>query len=78
MRATLTYNLPDDEDRFDAAVRSARLVTALREYLYATRQKLKHSDMDEAECRVVERCRTEDPRARAFPPDVLVACHLAE
>ena len=59
MRATLTYNLPEEEDRFDAAVRSTRLVTAIREYLYATRQKLKHSDMDEAECRVVERCRTE-------------------
>lgn len=59
MRATLTYNLPDDEDRFDAAVRSTRLVNAVREHLYATRQKLKHSDMDEAEARVVERCRTE-------------------
>jgi hypothetical protein len=34
-------------------------VNAVREHLYATRQKLKHSDMDEAEARVVERCRTE-------------------
>lgn len=59
MKATLTYNLPEEEDRFDAAVRSTRLVNAVREYLYATRQKLKHSDMDEAEHRVVERCRTE-------------------
>jgi hypothetical protein len=59
MRATLTYNLPDDEDRFDAAVRSTRLVTAVREYLYATRHKLKHTDIDECEARVVERCRTE-------------------
>lgn len=59
MKATLTYNIPEEEDRFDAAVRSTRLVTAVREYLYATRQKLKHSDMDEAEHRVVQRCRTE-------------------
>ena len=59
MKATLTYNLPEEEDRFDAAVRSTRLVNAVREYLYATRQKLKHSDMDEAEHRVVESCRTE-------------------
>jgi hypothetical protein len=59
MRATLTYNLPEEDDRFDAAVRSTRLVNAVREYLYATRQKIKHSDIDEAEARVVQRCRTE-------------------
>jgi hypothetical protein len=59
MKATLTFDLPEDDDRFDAAVRSTRLVNAVREYLYATRQKIKHSDIEEAEAKVVQRCRTE-------------------
>jgi hypothetical protein len=59
MKAQLTYDLPEEEESFDAAVRSTRLVNALREHLYNTRHKLKHSDMSEAEARVVHRCRTD-------------------
>ena len=59
MNATLTYNLPEEQDAFEAAVHAADMVIAIRAYLYTTRQKLKHSDMNEDEARVVERCRTE-------------------
>jgi hypothetical protein len=59
MKAQLTYDLPEEEDSFDAAVRSTRLVNAIRDHLYTTRQRLKHVEMSEEETRVVERCRTD-------------------
>ena len=59
MRATLTYNLPDEQDAFEMATRSMKLVHAVREWSYAMRQKVKHGDIGDTEADTIDRCRIE-------------------
>ena len=59
MKAILSYNLPEEQDAFEMAARSIKLVHAVRDWSYAMRQKVKHGDISEEEADAIDRCRIE-------------------
>ena len=56
MKATLTFDLPEEQEEFDSAHRGRYVIGAVRRYLENTRRKLKHSIEDDNEARIVQRC----------------------
>ena len=59
MEATLKYNLPDEQEQFEAAVRGMHLCNAVRRHMDDTRRRLKHSIEDDNEARIMLRCMEE-------------------
>ena len=56
MKATLTFDLPEEQEQFEAASRGIYVCNAVRQHLDNTRRKLKHSIEDDNEARIVQRC----------------------
>lgn len=59
MKATLTFDLPEEREEFEAASRGIHLCNAVRRHMENTRRKLKHSIEDDNEARIVLRCMEE-------------------
>lgn len=56
-RATLTYDLPDDNAEFRAAIAGREALAVLHEIDYLLRSKLKHHELTEAVEAVVQEIR---------------------
>ena len=59
MKATLTFDLPEEQEQFEAASRGIYVCNAVRRHLDNTRRKLKHSIEDDNEARIMLRCMEE-------------------
>ena len=59
MKATLTFDLPEEQEQFEAASRGIYVCNAVRQHLDNTRRKLKHSIEDDNEARIMLRCMEE-------------------
>lgn len=59
MKATLTFDLTEEREEFEAASRGIHLCNAVRRHMENTRRKLKHSIEDDNEARIVLRCMEE-------------------
>ena len=57
MKATIEYNLPDDQFEFDNAVKSNKMWHALTEIKDELRRIYKYEDLKENEFEMVERIR---------------------
>jgi hypothetical protein len=57
MKATIEYNLPDDQFEFDNAVKSMKMWYALTEIKDELRRIYKYEDLKENEFEMVERIR---------------------
>lgn len=57
MKATLEYNLPDDEFEFNCAVKSTKMVFALTEIKDELRAIWKYEELKENQFEIVERIR---------------------
>jgi len=57
MKATLKYNLPDDQFEFDSAVKSMKMFFALIEIKDELRSIWKYEDLKENQFAMVERIR---------------------
>ena len=56
MKATLTFDLPEEQEQFEAASRGIYVCNAVRRHLDNTRRRLKHSIEDDNEARIVQHC----------------------
>ena len=59
MKATLTFDLPEEQEQFEAASRGMHLCNAVRRHMDNTRRRLKHSIEDDNEARIMLRCMEE-------------------
>jgi len=59
MKATLTFDLLEEREEFEAASRGIQLCNAVRSHMDNTRRKLKHSIEDDNEARIMLRCMEE-------------------
>lgn len=57
MKATLEYNLPDDQHEFDLAVQSGNMYSALWDISQELRTLWKYEELSEEEWKIVERIR---------------------
>lgn len=57
MKATLEFNLPDDQAEFDFAVQGANMYSALFDISQELRTLWKYEELDEKEWDMVERIR---------------------
>ena len=57
MKATIEYNLPEDQFEFDNAVKSMKMWHALNEVKDELRRIYKYEDLKENEFEIVERIR---------------------
>ena len=57
MKATLKYNLPEDEFEFNCAVKSTKMYFALNEIMEDLRAIWKYEDLKENQFEMVERIR---------------------
>lgn len=57
MKATIEYNLPDDEFEFNCAVKSTKMVFALTEIKDELRAIWKYEELKENQFEIVERIR---------------------
>jgi len=57
MKATIEYNLPDDQFEFDSAVKSTKMYFALTEIKDELRTIWKYEDLKENQFEMVERIR---------------------
>jgi hypothetical protein len=55
MKATLTFDLPEEQEQFEAASRGIYVCNAVRRHLDNTRRRLKHSIEDDNEARIMLR-----------------------
>jgi hypothetical protein len=56
-RATLTYQLPDEQGEFDAALAGSKAISALWDIDQACRSLLKHGEPTEGQAELAERIR---------------------
>lgn len=59
MKATLEFNLPDDELDFEMASNGAKLYYAIERYDNFLRGKIKHGDLTDMEYDIYQKCRDE-------------------
>ena len=59
MKATLTFDLPEEQEQFEAAARGIYVCNAVRRHMDNTRRRLKHSIEDDNEARIMLRCMEE-------------------
>ena len=59
MKATLTFDLLEEREEFEAASRGMHLCNAVRSHMDNTRRKLKHNIEDDNEARIMLRCMEE-------------------
>jgi len=57
MKATLEYNLPDDQHEFDLAVQSSNMYSALWDISQELRTLWKYEELSEEEWKMVEKIR---------------------
>ena len=57
MKATLEFNLPDDQNEFDMAVQSGNMYAALWDISQDLRKLWKYEELSEEEWKMVERIR---------------------
>jgi len=57
MKATLEYNLPDDQAEFDFAIQGGNMYSALFDISQELRTLWKYEELDEKEWDIVERIR---------------------
>ena len=58
MKATIEYNLPDDQFEYDCAIKSMKMWSALTELEDELRRQLKCEDLEENQYEMVERLRS--------------------
>ncbi len=57
MKATLEFNLPDDQNEFDLAVQGSKMYVALWDISQELRTLWKYEELSEEEWKMVERIR---------------------
>jgi len=57
MKATLEFNLPDDQHEFDLAVQGSKMYSALWDISQELRAIWKHEELSDEEFKMVERIR---------------------
>lgn len=54
MKATLTFNLPDDQYLYDYTLNAARYKDALEDIMNIMRNEVKYGNHDEVTCEVID------------------------
>jgi hypothetical protein len=54
MKATLTFNLPDDQYSYDYTINAARYKDALQDIMNIMRNEVKYGNYDEGTCEVID------------------------
>ena len=57
MKATLEFNLPDDQHEFDLAIQGSKMYSALWDISQELRRLWKYEELSEEEWKMVERIR---------------------
>ena len=57
MKATLEFNLPDDQHEFDLAIQSGKMYSALWDISQELRKLWKYEELNDDEWKMVERIR---------------------